>query len=76
MIITKHPLLGWAAAATAAAAAEEFPGNLHPAIPSHPGMKYPARHPPHFDEIYATVPTGHTNGVLFEIRVVLAKYLL
>ena len=46
MIITKHPLLGWAAAAVATA--EEFPGNLHPPIPSHPGMKYPVRHPPHF----------------------------
>ena len=46
-IITKHLILGWAT--TAAAAAEEFPGNLHPTIPSHPGMKYPIQHPPHFD---------------------------
>ena len=37
-IITKHPLLGWATATMVAA--EEFPGILHPPIPSHPGIKY------------------------------------
>ena len=53
-IITKYPLLGWATAtATTATAPEEFPGNLHPTIPSHPGMKYPVRHPPHFDKTHA-----------------------
>ena len=29
-----------------AAAAEEFSEDLHPPIPSHPGMKYPVRAPP------------------------------
>ena len=49
--ITKHPLLGWATAATTAAA-EEFPDNLHSPIPSHPGMKYPVRASPSLRHIY------------------------
>ena len=34
------------ATATAATTAEEFAEDLHPPIPSHPGMKYPVRASP------------------------------
>ena len=32
--------------ATATTTTEEFSEDLHPPIPSHPGMKYPVRAPP------------------------------
>ena len=45
-IITKHSLLG-----EGRAVAEEFSEDLHPPIPSHPGMKYPVRASPSLRQI-------------------------
>jgi len=54
---------------TAAAAAEEFLARPRPGIPTHPGIKYPVRHSPHFD-IYTsgTHAQAHTMVQVRRIR--------